>query len=508
MTAHRESVLGYLERTATRLPDKTAFYDESESVTFSRLRERALALGSFIRRNAPGDAPVVVVTDKRVRDIVCFFGILYGGGAYCPVDASLPDARIRSIINTLKPKMIIAGADERERMASVAENSGENVQVVVYGDRLFEDPPELFTGVRRVPTDPAYIIFTSGSTGSPKGVCVPDSAIMNFIESFVSAFGIDETDIIGSQAPFDFDVSVKDIYSAVKTGATVSIIPRAAFTFPQRLIDHLDSNRVTTLIWAVSVISMVANAKGFLNGAPDSLKTVMFSGEVLPVKHLNYWRNALPGVRFLNLYGPTEITCNCLYYELDRDFDETETLPLGIPFGHNGVLVLNDENKPVSAGETGEICVRGPSLALGYYNAPEQTDSAFVQNPLNDRFPERVYRTGDLAALTERGELVFASRKDFQIKHMGHRIELNEVEIAVNSLEKIAAAACLYNEKKGKIALIYQGAEATAKYIAEGLKPLLPKYMFPQIMIPVEKMPYTKNLKIDRERLKREYIGE
>ena len=202
------------------------------------------------------------------------------------------------------------------------------------------------------------------------------------------------------------------------------------FSFPTKLLDFLDDRKVTTIIWAVSALCIVTTLNGFEYKRPSSLNKIMFSGEVMPIKHLNAWRAQYQDAMFVNLYGPTEITCNCTYYIIDREFGLDEKLPMGKPFANERVFLLDDEDRLVDAerpGELGEICVSGTAVTLGYLRNPEKTAAAFVQNPLNDRYLETIYRTGDLGYYSEDGELFFSSRKDFQIKHMGHRIELGEI---------------------------------------------------------------------------------
>ena len=225
----------------------------------------------------------------------------------------------------------------------------------------------------------------------------------------------------------------------------------------------------------------------------------------MPIKMLNIWRHYYPEALFVNLYGPTEITCNCLYYIIDREFENTDKLPLGIPFKNESVLVLNEKNEPVQQGEIGEICVLGTCLALGYYRNPEKTAAAFVQNPLNDRYPELMYRTGDMAQLAESGEYYFAARKDFQIKHMGHRIELEEIETYLNAVDGVVRASCLFDHDKNKIVAYYVGTPSKQEVI-EQLKLTLPKYMIPNIFFQVESLPINKNGKIDRQALKSIYL--
>ena len=250
---------------------------------------------------------------------------------------------------------------------------------------------------------------------------------------------------------------------------------------------------------------MTAAMKGLDKGVPPHLKKIMFSGEVMPVKVLNYWREKLPEAMFVNLYGPTEITCNCTYYIVDREFTAGEALPIGKAFPNTEILLLNQENRLCQEGEEGEICVRGSSLALGYYREQELTQRAFCQNPLNHSFPELIYRTGDLGRLVD-GELFYSGRRDFQIKHMGHRIELGEIEQAMDALGYVERSCCIYDNVKEKIWLFYQAEEECGKQIAADLQKYLPKYMCPNRYMYLEGLPLNKNGKIDRRRIREEYL--
>ncbi|NLK90746.1 MAG: amino acid adenylation domain-containing protein, partial [Clostridiales bacterium] len=234
---------------------------------------------------------------------------------------------------------------------------------------------------------------------------------------------------------------------------------------------------------------------------PKYLHTIAFASELFPVKQFNIWKKALPSARFINLYGPTETTGVCCYFEVNRHFEENEILPIGRPFKNTEIILLDDNNNIPAEGELGEICIRGTPLTLGYYRAFDETSRVFVQNPLNDSYPELIYRTGDLGKYNERGELVFVSRKDHQIKHMGHRIELGEIEINVNMLEGIKSACCIYDDNKGRIILYYAG-DTDKKRITADLKQMLPRYMIPNHIERLETMPLTANAKIDRAFLK------
>ena len=369
-----------------------------------------------------------------------------------------------------------------------------------------DDPPAdpaLLAARRAQATDadPLYAIFTSGSTGVPKAVVVSHRSTIDFIDAFTGLFGFSHQDVLGNQAPFDFDVSVKDLYTGLATGATVYLIARRYFSMPARLLDLLCRQGVTSLTWAVSALCLVTAMNGLNYKTPDRVRQVLFSGEVMPPKHLRAWRKALPNARFVNLYGPTEITCNCLYYVVDRDFADDEPLPLGTPFPNERVFLLDENNAPVTRpGGLGEICVAGSALALGYYNDPLRTQAVFVQNPLHNAYRDPVYRTGDLARVGDDGQWYYAARRDFQIKHMGHRIELGDIEAALAALDGVDRACCVYLADRRRIAACYAGTAEKADVAAQ-LRKTLPAFMLPGLYLRLEQLPMNKNGKIDRAAL-------
>ena len=498
------NILDYLEQSARHYPDKIAFADEMSTCTYKELWETARSVGTKLANYVPPRSPIPVFMEKRVETIYAFLGAVYAGCFYVLLDPKLPSERLKQILQTLQSEVLVLHPDyEKQFKALEYERNVVNILEALQG----EEDAVLLETIReqRLDIDPLYAIFTSGSTGIPKGVLVSHRSVIDFMEEFVDIFGITDKDVIGNQAPFDFDVSVKDIYSTLKTGATMQIIPKKMFSFPTKLLDYLDEREITTLIWAVSALCIVTTLKGLEYKVPQKVNKIIFSGEVMPIKHLNEWKKYLPDALYANVYGPTEITCNCTYYIVDREFQPGESLPIGQPFPNEKVFLLDEGNQLVrEAGKKGEICVSGTALSLGYYRNPEQTKKVFVQNPLNEKYLERIYRTGDMAYYGHDGYLYFASRKDFQIKHMGHRIELGEIELAMEMAEGIRRACCTYDEPENKIIAFYEG-EAEKRQIVRALGKKLPAYMIPNVWVKLDRLPITKNGKIDRKKMLKEY---
>lgn len=497
----KANVTYWLDKTADRFPDKTAFADEKKEITFRELRTQARALATQMIERKLFKKPVVIYLEKGVDVLVSFMGAAYSCNFYSPIDVEMPASRVNKILEVLQPSLVITNRELQPAFEQFDYKGGYLLFEEAAAGAVDEEAVEA-ARTRGVDTDLLYVLFTSGSTGVPKGVTINHRSVIDYIDWVTETFEITEADSFGNQAPFYFDNSILDIYSTIKSGATTYIIPKNLFAQPVLLLEYLKEKKINTIFWVPSALIVVAKLKAFRNvDLSDTLRRVLFCGEVMPNKQLNTWRKFLPDVLYANLYGPTEITDACTYYIVDREFTDDEPLPIGIPMANTDIIVLNDKNEPVNGDEIGELCVRGTSLSMGYYNNPEKTREAFVQNPLNPYVPETIYRTGDLVKYNERGEIIYLSRKDFQIKHMGHRIELGEIETAVSSLEEISLCCCLYDEKRQKIVLFIE-EELEKAYINERISALVPEYMLPNKVVTLPDMPINANGKIDRVKLK------
>ncbi len=491
----QKNILEDLEQTVNIYPDKTAFSTGKESMTFAEVYSGARSVGSFLASRGYYGESVAVIMDKHPRTVTSFFGIIYAGCFYVCIDEKSPRARIEAILEKLSPRVLICD----EKNAKLAESLG--VENVYHYDDICNTPHDdtALASIRKkqICTDAIYVVFTSGSTGTPKGVVAAHRSVIDYTETLCEALDFGADTVFANQTPLYFDAPLKEIMPTLKLGATTYFVPKTLFSFPVRLIDYLDEYKINTICWVVSALVQISSLGALDTRVPKYITKVAFGSELFPRAQYDKWRAALPEAVFFNLYGPTEATGMSCFWRADRELLPDEPIPVGAPFDNTDIILLDDENK---RSEQGEICIRGTCLTMGYYRDRDKTDAVFVQNPLCGAYPELIYRTGDIGKINEHGELVFLTRKDSQIKHMGHRIELGEIENAALGVDGVRRACCVYDSEGKRIAVYYVG-DIEEMQLLRALGKRVPRYMLPAIVERLDGMPLTSNGKTDRRGL-------
>lgn len=494
-------ILELLDRTVRRWGSRPAFGDEHITLTWDEVDAAVQRVGTALAQYSVQRRPVALYLDHEVPCLLAMLGTLAAGGFYTVLDTAQPPERVRRITGQLEPALLVTDAAHRK----AADALGLACPVVEMADALNAVPDSFALQTLRnesLDTDLAYVLFTSGSTGAPKGVAIQHRAVLAYSAWAAATFGIDETTVFGNQTPFYFSMSVTDLYTSLRTGAQVQVLPRRLFSFPVQLLDYLTVHEVNTLYWVPSALGGVVRWKALDYTVLPPLRTILFAGETMPTPYLNYWQAHYPGALFANLFGPTETTDICAYYIVDRAFSDDEPLPIGRACDNCGLLVLTDDGRAAEHGAVGELCVRGSFLAAGYYNMPDKTAERFCPNPLQPHYPEIIYRTGDLVRYDENGLLQYMGRADNQIKHMGYRIELGEIETAAFGQEGLQSCACIYDAPKDRLVLFFTGRKGLEEELRIRLSGRLPAYMQPTAYRRLQAMPQNQNGKIDRAALR------
>ena len=498
-------LLDYLEETVANRKGAIAVRHNDQEISFDGLYEKAQKTGTYLvsRINGATNTPIAVFLPKEINTVIADLGIMYSSNPFMNLDVKTPRERIMNIFALVKPAAVITSrkyskALDGVEMPVVFIDELDWESLAIDREQLLARRSEL------IDTDPFCLINTSGSTGTPKGVVLNHRSFFDFMAVSNERFGFDGSEIMGSLSPVVFDIYDFELCMLMVNGSQLVLLDAMLAAFPARLLEKLADNHVNFIFWVPSIMVNIANM-GLLDkiALPD-LKLVWFAGEVFPTKQFLVWYDKLPNTTFANLYGPIEITLDCTYYVVEERPVESEPLPIGIPYRNTDILLLNDENKRCAVGEEGELCVRGTSLAMGYYNNPEKTAAAFTQNPLNNAYPEVIYRTGDMAYMREDGNIMFKGRKDSLIKHMGYRIVLGEIEHVIeNDLKLVKYCCAVYQYAKKEIVLYYESEnDMTDKDFRTAISKVFPAYMIPSVFIKMDELPRNTNGKIDRLMLK------
>ena len=497
------NLIELFEETADKYPHKIAVIDKDRDITFCGLRDKAMTLAQKIINGGIGqNKPVAVFLDKSIESVFANLGIIYSGNFYMNLDIKTPAERISNILKLVDPYYIISTSKQIKSIAGIIP---ESIRVILLDEEDWEEEVDKKAILGKlstiIDTDPSCIINTSGSTGTPKGVVLNHKSFFDFIEWALDTFKFDENLVMGSLSPLVFDIYSFELCMLMAKASTLVVLPSNLAAFPAKILDLLEQHKVNFLFWVPTIMVNIANMDLLSTYKLEHLKTVWFAGEVFPTKQFNYWHHHLPQVTFANLYGPIEITLDCTYYIVDKNIPDEQPLPIGIPCRNTDILILDGDDKAVKEPyKEGELCVRGTSLAMGYYNNPEKTAAAFVQNPLNKSYPELIYRTGDIVCYDEDGLIMFKGRKDNIVKHLGYRTDLGEIEhVIINTLKLVKNGCVVYHQAAKEITLIYEAEqEISASDFRKKIGQALPKYMIPTVYRHVDLLQRNTNGKIDR----------
>src|SRR5580704_15906439 len=513
-----------LSKSAARFPEKTAVWARNCSITYRELDERSNQLAHLLQQSGvrKGDR-VGLFFPKCVESIISMFAVVKAGAVYVPLDPQAPVDRVGYIIGNCGIKVLITQDDRRRSLDAATRESLDRCVVideargagngsgVLPWSTLAEYPASHPPAVTLTETDLAYILYTSGSTGRPKGVMISHQNALTFIEWCADKFQITEKDRLSNHAPLHFDLSVFDVYNAIEAGATVYLVTEEIALFPTTLAKFIETQQISVWYSVPSALVLLLLHADLKAGKLPHLRTILFAGEVFPMKYLKQLAELLPAVDLENLYGPTE-TNVCTYYKVDRErLASMDKLPIGIACENTEVFAVNDKDEIVTQlGESGELYVRGPGVTCGYWGDVEKTKKMVVPNRFQPNFEEKMYRTGDLVTLAEDGNYYFVGRRDSMIKSRGYRIELGEIESALLSHPAVreAAAIAVPDEVVGNrikaVVAAHEPDSVDATELQQHCATRIPTYMIPEFIEFRGSLPKTSTGKVDRVELSRD----
>jgi amino acid adenylation domain-containing protein len=512
-----------LSRSAHTFPDKTAVECAGRSLTYARLENESNRLARLLRKEGvrPGDR-VGLYLSKSVETVLGIFAVLKAGAAYVPIDPQIPLQRLAFIIQncgirhllTTASKAAACGIDRSKRLEldcvwlldeerAVAGDASSGVRWRHRRDA--DQEPQTIPANPAIATDLAYILYTSGSTGAPKGVMISHLNALTFINWASDCLAVQSNDCLSNHAPFHFDLSIFDLFVAVKNGATVHLVPEQIVFFPADLARFIATNKITVWYSVPSVLILLVSHARLSSDAVAALRAILFAGEVFPTKYLRSLMSALPQTRFFNLYGPTE-TNVCTYYEVESPPEDDAPIPIGKACENTDVFALNERGERAGVGSEGVLYVRGTCVTKGYWGLPQKTAESLLHWQDASGHTEALYRTGDIVVLGEDGNYQFLGRRDHMVKSRGYRIELGEVEAALYSHTSVQEAVVLPipDEKIGnrlRGLVVTSNKEVAAAELARHCAERLPKYMVPEVIELRDNLPKTSTGKIDRQRL-------
>lgn len=499
-------IIKNIKKYAELFPNRIAYKINNEILTYEELEEKSNKLANQIQTYAKNDrTPVIVYGHKSKYMLISFLACVKSGRAYCPIDISVPEERVKQIIKTVNPKIILSTEQlmienyeiwDKDKIIKECEskNSIENKYCVNENDVF-------------------YIIFTSGSTGNPKGVQITTECLNNFLVWSTTLDGIDKKENLNflNQAPFSFDLSVMDLYTSLATGGTLIAIDKETQSDLKKMFNIFKESDLNVWVSTPSFISMCLADKLFCSELLPRMQTFLFCGEILPNTTAKKIMDRFKTSNIINTYGPTESTVAVTSVQITEDMIEKSTsLPVGKPKKDTYILIQNENHENLDENEKGEIVIVGNTVSIGYFNNEEKTRQVFENYRMDEKL-YRSYRTGDMGYI-KNGQLYYCGRIDFQVKLHGYRIEIEDIEnnILKHTSVKMVAVVPKYDEDGITVKYlqayivpnntIENNLQEVTK-IKEELRKYLPNYMIPKKIKFIENIPTTNNCKIDRKAL-------
>ncbi|MEM6395445.1 MAG: amino acid adenylation domain-containing protein [Bacteroidota bacterium] len=516
-TRHPHHLGQLIDQAAERLPNQIAFKFGKQSMTYAQMREQTSALAGLLHSWGieKGDR-VGIYLPRSLKTAIAVHGCLKAGTAFVPLDPSAPLSRIASICKNCGIRALVTndrlgnklvdqlGEDHSISCLIGLESEGWTGNAITWGDISEANMPP--PNIRILADDLAYIMYTSGSTGQPKGIMHTHRSGLAYAKLSAELYGLTSQDVVGNHCALHYDISTFGYFTAPLVGATTIIVSDAHTKFPMSLVQMVSQEKISVWYSVPLALIQMLNTGKLLDFDFDTLRWVLFGGEVFPSHLLAELMHTWPKARFSNVYGPAEVN-QCTYHHLDTPPPEDEPIPLGRVWPNTEILIVDQDDQPVVDTEIGLLLVRSATMMRGYWQAPELNNKAFYRREVVPGMVETFYRTGDLVSCTSAGSLLFHGRADRQIKTRGFRVELESVEQVLNAIDEVAEGVVYPISKGDEGLLIYaqvilkNAAQKTPKELIQIMAADLPPHALPAEIALVDRLPRTAAGKIDRKAL-------
>ncbi len=496
----QRSLVSLFEDRVDQCQDRIAVQFLEQQLSYSELDEKANQLAHRLRSSGIGQDQVVpVLMERSIEMVIALYGILKAGAAYTPLDPEYPEHRLQFILQQSGARMVLCQQQFAAQLPSSLDYLALDTDWASIAGEHSRRP-----GVEVAADDLAYVIYTSGSTGEPKGVMVEHRAICNRLLWMADVYPLEGNDHVLQKTPYTFDVSVWEFFLPLQVGARLVMAEPEGHKSPSYLIDTIDKCGITFVHFVPSMLYAFLGDSGVARCR--RLKHVFCSGEPLTRELQDEFYRLLPDTKLHNLYGPTEAAVDVSSWYCDPT-DNTETVPIGRPIANTQLYVLNETLQPQPAGVIGELYIGGVQLARGYLGRSDLTEQAFIANPFSAQTGARLYRTGDRVRQRPDGVIEYLGRNDSQVKLRGQRVELGEIDGALERHPAIKRAVSIVRQDRDHdqrlIAYIcYEPQKSlTNTDLRRHLRDILPRYMIPQVFVEMAYLPLTPSGKVDRKAL-------